>query len=241
MPTRTLTYAHRETRLIDRRRFLPFTRLPKFAKLVSALKVNIEVPSGEENEQLYAAIAELISHFDRVSVGRVANIVQAMKEEGTANVKQLDEVLSDWSLSQATSVLRETRRRVGMIELLRESLNNEKTFELKGDNSIHAILEQDLWLLDESYWMIQSNRTLKTFIRDRLSEKDAAKFGKKRPDFVCGNLGEQLIIVELKRPSHERIGRTCPSTNQHRHELVSRAARARAGGLSSGIHVGTLG
>ena len=31
------------------------------------------------------------------------------------------------------------------------------------------------------------------------------------------------------------------SSDQHRPELVPRAARARAGGLSSDIHVGTLG
>jgi hypothetical protein len=175
----------------------------RFAKLVEALKVNIKMPSGEENEQLYAAIADLISQFDRVSIARVTHIVTALKDEGTSNVKALDEVLSDWSLSQATSVLRETRRRIAMIELLRESLQNEKTFEIRGDNSIHSILEHDLWLLDESYWMIQSNQTLKTFIGEKLSEKDAARYGKKRPDFVCGTLENELILVELKRPSHE--------------------------------------
>ena len=175
----------------------------RFAKLVDALRVHIEMPTGEENEQLYAAIADLISQFDKASIARVTRIVKAMKDEGTANVKALDDVLSGWSLSQATSVLRETRRRLAMIELLRESLDNEKTFEIRGDNSIHSILEQDLWLLDESYWMIQSNRTLKAFIGRKLSETDAKRYGKKRPDFVCGTLGTELILVELKRPKHE--------------------------------------
>jgi hypothetical protein len=131
------------------------------------------------------------------------DVCPVMKDEGTANVQSLDEVLSDWSLSQATSVLRETRRRLAMIELLRESLQNEKTFEIQGDHSIHSILEQDLWLLDESYWMIQSNKTLKTFIGDKLSKDDAKRYEKKRPDFVCGTLGSELILVELKRPKHE--------------------------------------
>ena len=175
----------------------------RFAKLIAALKVHIELPLNEENEQLYSAIADLISQFDKVSIAGVARIVKAMSHEGTDNVRALDEVLSDWSLSQATSVLRETRRRLATIELLRGSLNNEKTFEIRGDHSIHAILEQDLWLLDEAYWMIQSNKTLKQFIGDRLSSEDAKEYGRKRPDFVCGSLGSELIIVELKRPSHE--------------------------------------
>ena len=175
----------------------------RFANLVSALRVHIEMPSGEENEQLYGAIADLISHFDKASISRVTHIVTALKKEGATNIKHLDEVLTDWSLTQVTSVVRETRRRLATIELLRQSLNNQKTFELKGDTSIHSILEQDLWLLDESYWIIQSNRTLKAFIGDRLAEKDQRKYGRKRPDFVCGSLGERLILVELKRPSHD--------------------------------------
>lgn len=175
----------------------------RFAELVRALKVHTDLPEGEENEKLYAAIADLISQFDKASIAKVTRIVKAMKDEGSGNVKALDDVLSDWSLSQVTSVLRETRRRLAMIDLLRQSLKNEKTFEIRGDNSIHAILERDLWLLDESYWMIQSNRTMKQFIGTKLSESDKKKYGKKRPDFACGTLGSELIIVELKRPSHK--------------------------------------
>ena len=36
-----------------------------------------------------------------------------------------------------------------------------------------------------------------------MSKKDKKKYGKKRPDFACGTVGEKLIIVELKRPAHE--------------------------------------
>jgi len=61
----------------------------RFAKLVEALKIHIELPAGEENEQLYAAIADLISQFDKASIARVARIVSAMKDEGTANVEAL--------------------------------------------------------------------------------------------------------------------------------------------------------
>jgi hypothetical protein len=175
----------------------------RFAKLVEALEVHIQMPSGEENEDLYRAIGDLISQFDKASVARVTRIVKAMKDEGTANVKALDEVLADWTLSQATSVLRETRRRLATIELLRESLKNEQTFEIRGENSIHSILEHDLWLLDESYWMIQSNKTLKSFIGDRIAGDDTKRYGNKRPDFACGSLGNELVIVELKRPKHE--------------------------------------
>ena len=60
-----------------------------------------------------------------------------------------------------------------------------------------------MWLIDERYWLLQSNSTLRTFIGEEMSERDKKMYGKKRPDFVCGTVGDKLIIVELKRPAHE--------------------------------------
>jgi hypothetical protein len=174
----------------------------RFAKLIETLTVHLDGAPSEEDADLFAAIADLVSQFDKASIARVTHILNTLKEGDTATVTDIDEAFTDWSAVQVAAVLRETRRRLATIELLRESISDEKTFEIRGDNSIHSILERDLWLLDESYWMIQSNQTLKTFIGDKLSEKDAKKYGKKRPDFACGAIGNKLILVELKRPSH---------------------------------------
>jgi hypothetical protein len=55
---------------------------------------------------------------------------------------------------------------------------------------------------DERYWLLHSNGTLRTFIGDEMLKKDRKHFGAKRPDFACGAIGDKLIILELKRPSH---------------------------------------
>jgi hypothetical protein len=36
-----------------------------------------------------------------------------------------------------------------------------------------------------------------------MSKKDKKRYGKKRPDFVCGTVSNRLIILELKRPGHK--------------------------------------
>ena len=71
-----------------------------------------------------------------------------------------------------------------------------------GDNSIHRILERAMWMIDERYWLLHSNGTLRKFIGDEMSKRDRKKYGKKRPDFVCGSVSNKLILLELKRPSH---------------------------------------
>lgn len=40
-------------------------------------------------------------------------------------------------------------------------------------------------------------------IGDEMSKKDKKRYGNKRPDFVCGTIGNRLIILELKRPGHK--------------------------------------
>ncbi len=97
----------------------------QFAGLVKALRVHIDLPPTEENEKLYAAIGDLIIQFDKASISRVTNLITAIKKDGTDNIKQLDEALSDWSLTQVMAVVRETQRRLATIELLRTSLKDD--------------------------------------------------------------------------------------------------------------------
>ena len=58
-----------------------------------------------------------------------------------------------------------------------------------------------MWMIDERYFLLKSNKTLRDFIGKEMSKKDKKRHGDKRPDFVCGSVGDKLIIVELKRPS----------------------------------------
>ena len=37
------------------------------------------------------------------------------------------------------------------IERFREAITSDKTFEIRGDNSIHIILEHFMWIVDERY------------------------------------------------------------------------------------------
>jgi len=129
-------------------------------------------------------------------------LVDELPKQKIKAVEGLADALEKWELHQILSVAQEVRKRLDTIELFRERVLDEKTYEIIGDNSIHRILEQSMWMVDERYWLMHSNSTLRTIIGDKLAKKDA-RFAKKRPDFVCGSIGSKLIIIELKRPSHK--------------------------------------
>jgi hypothetical protein len=115
--------------------------------------------------------------------------------------EQLENLLENWSLQQITSVAQTIKSRIETLELFRTQIKNERTFEIRGDNSIHRILENAMWMIDERYFLLKSNKSLREFIGEEMSKRDKNRYGKKRPDFVCGSVGERLIIIELKRPS----------------------------------------
>ena len=129
-------------------------------------------------------------------------IVKELPKQKQRALEDLELLLGNWSLQVVTNVAQQVRSRIETINLFEQQVENPKTFEILGDNSIHRILERAMWIVDERYWLLQSNRTLRKFIGEEMSKRDNKRYGKKRPDFVCGTVGQKLIILELKRPSH---------------------------------------
>jgi len=130
-------------------------------------------------------------------------VIKKLPKQKQRALEDLDALLKNWELNVITNVSQQVKNRLDTIDLFEERVDDPKTLEITGDNSIHRILERAMWLIDEKYWLMVSNKTVRTFIGKELSKKDKKKYGNKRPDFVCGTVGDRLIILELKRPSHE--------------------------------------
>jgi len=128
-------------------------------------------------------------------------LVKQLPKQPKRALEDLSELLKDWSLKQITDISSQVMSRLKTLELFKERILDDKTFEIIGENSIHRILEKAMWIVDERYWLLHSNETLRNIVGKELIKKDK-KHNKKRPDFVCGTVDNKLIIVELKRPSH---------------------------------------
>lgn len=131
------------------------------------------------------------------------SVIKKLPSQPQRALEDLDLLLKGWNLSVVTNVAQQVKGRLETIALFEERVNDPRTLEIKGDNSIHRILERAMWLVDERYWLLHSNQTLRKIIGDELEKHNKDLHGSKRPDFVCGTVGERLVILELKRPSHE--------------------------------------
>lgn len=176
---------------------------PQFSnEFIKTIAQNIKVADHERIQEFAKYIFELGSTYDEVYLASIKQVFDNLKNENALTVASLADLLKEWNLKQINDVSREVKRRIKEIELFVEKIQDDKTLEIKGDNSIHRILERSMWLLDEKYWIIQSNKQLRTFIGKELAKEDK-RFEKKRPDFACGSFSGQLVIIELKRPKHE--------------------------------------
>lgn len=134
--------------------------------------------------------------------GAFTDVITRLAKEPAAAMSDLADLMDRWTLVQVTSLLNVLRTRLDAIETFEQIIHDDKTYELKEDNSIHRTLERSMWLLNDSYWIAQSNKSLRTFIGKELSKKDK-EYEKRRPDFACVNAMGRTVLVEIKRPAIE--------------------------------------
>jgi hypothetical protein len=171
----------------------------KFLKVVDFAKLNVD--DVEDLSALIQDLARVASEADRTFLKKLRGIVKELKKSPAQAIDDLRELLKTWSVAQITQITREVTHRIESLKLFRERVLDDRTYEIRGEDSIHRVLERAMWIIDERYWLMHSNRTLREVVGKELEKQDK-QFAKKRPDFVCGTVDGKLIVVELKRPSH---------------------------------------
>lgn len=132
-------------------------------------------------------------------------LLQQLSGEDDRAYDELADLFEEWHALQVTSTSHVLMRRLQFLETFEDMIHNDDVYEIRGDQSIHRSLENNLWLLDENYWLMQSDKSLRRFVQDEieaeLSDEDEAQ-ASRRPDFVCATHDNHLVVAEIKRPSH---------------------------------------
>lgn len=175
---------------------------------ISMLKAFDEIYHGKPDIEDVPVIIEFmntaiksLSVMQEGMIGHYLDLVGRLSEEKTPEgVKNLLRLLEEYTLPQIASVASIITDRLQKLNIFEVQIQNENAYEIKGKNSIHSQLANALWLLDDSYWLLHSNEPLANFLNKKYPTSENEKL---RPDFICANNKADLVIVELKRPSHE--------------------------------------
>ncbi|MGD1936745.1 MAG: hypothetical protein ACFCA4_04215 [Cyanophyceae cyanobacterium] len=164
-------------------------------------------PSTNQTEQDFIREAiprleELSSSLSRKVREKFSEILQKLsQDESSQGIEELSELMESWNLAQITSTTNIIKNRLDVIELMSKLVRDDSVYELRGDGSIHHTLENNMWLISDSYLEFQSNRTLRSTMISHLGAKADFEGSSLRPDFVCFEKGSKVTIVEIKRPS----------------------------------------
>ncbi len=176
---------------------------PKFiARVLRELK--LDSVSEEDLPKLGEAIGDLVDILmgvDEAQRAAIRKLVKQLPKQGEKAIRALSALMEELTAGQIAAVAGEVKRRVGLLETFKERVLDDRTYEITGDGSIHRLLEQAMWIVDERYWLMHSNRQLRMIVTRQLAKEDD-KHKEKRPDFVCGTVDRKLIVIEIKRPSH---------------------------------------
>lgn len=124
-------------------------------------------------------------------------LIEKLGTEDERGKKRLLSLLEQYRLPQLTSVTGVITDRLQKLALFDKHIQTDDAYEIKGKNSIHNQLARALWILDDRYWLLRSNQTL----TNQLGKSYEKQERRKRPDFICADFENRLVIVEIKRPS----------------------------------------
>jgi hypothetical protein len=105
------------------------------------------------------------------------------------------------TLGERLTATTELRRRVGVLELLKERMQDERSYKIFNyRSSVHRLLEEAIWIVDDRLWLAGDRTALRVAL-DRAAVANDRPYTKKPPDFACAVHEGRLLVVSVQPPS----------------------------------------
>jgi hypothetical protein len=142
----------------------------------------------------------LVDTFISFAESPMKEILDKLRKSDPRDLTKIADLLSEWGLFEIVSVVELIKARVEVLEKFALVTADRTSLEY---HDVHKILEENVWLLSDSYKLFSSNRTLKKTIESELA-KDYKGHECDRPDLICKTLmNTDAFIIELKKPGYK--------------------------------------
>jgi hypothetical protein len=138
---------------------------------------------------------DLFSWFlDALENATLRRIIEKLRQADTADLKQLDELLSKMRIRTAVGLLQIIDSNLAAIEML----NKMHLEDANERGAIAKHLEKNPWLINVTWILSKTEGRVSTWIRQKFRVK-VRKGSKDRADFFCIGVAGTVHIVEIKR------------------------------------------
>ena len=124
-------------------------------------------------------------------------IVSEVTDAELQDTARLIELFREWQLVEAREMSRVTEGRISTITKFQE-LIEQGAMEVP---TLHKFLSEFPWVIDPHWTLIDDEAHYSQLLRDHFPESDTVPESNRRIDFLCVGVGNDLYVVEIKRPS----------------------------------------
>lgn len=152
---------------------------------------------GKLTNASFEAIDKLGLRVYEIKAENLEFLLKKLSEAGEDELKNFVSILNQLRIGQISTIAELVRKKISIIKLLETLIKQKNTKEIE----IHKLLESNLWLLNNNYDLLKSNKSLSDYLSANI--KDDPELGK-RPDLIIKMFLQDphhVVLVELKRPS----------------------------------------
>ena len=154
-------------------------------------------------EDVCERLVTIVDHAESAYAAAIRRFLESAPGAKEAGPRRLGALIEELLRSDARAARAELHRRVGLLELFVERIEDERSYKIVDYRTpIHRLLERWIWILDERYWFGEGIEALRSALDRAVAERDRP-YAKKPPDFACGVLGDRLIVASIQPPAKE--------------------------------------
>lgn len=188
--------------------------------LVSEMIQALEATVGgeQEREKLQEARDRVAAGAARLDSRYRAATKQAftdLSDNDATAVKKLADLSAERGVEESSIRSAEMGRRLALLDLLEERMKDERSYKvLNHRSSVHQLVEQMMWLVDERCWLSGEGASLRRSLDAAAAERDKP-YVRKPLDFACGVAGATLMVVSVQPPGRELVVEDLDGLEQH--------------------------
>lgn len=178
--------------------------LPSFSQKAAEKTIKDAIRTIKYNEKdVMKTIVELsIKSYEQ---NEVYEILKKLNNARKEDITKLAAALQQWGIKEVADVLTMLQQRFKVLDAFEDMINDKKTLEFKGT---HAVLAENIWIIDERYEWYISNKSLKTISNNILDSTYTVENASKRPDLFIKMqenilMRNEFLILELKKPGQK--------------------------------------
>ena len=147
------------------------------------------------SESSIESLDRLAIKLYEIKTDRIDLILKELSKSTSEDIVRFSSLLNDLKLNQISMMASLVYQKLKVIDLL-EKICCDIT---RSERDVHEIFERNCWMVGKEYEIIQSDRSLSTYLGENMPIDTETR---KRPDIIAKKIPytEDIVLIELKAP-----------------------------------------